>query len=149
MPPTGNVWGTSQPTPVPPVFVPAIDVDCVAGSETAAIPCTALLAISAGSYFALITGVLTIVLGATAPGALIVAALFNGGADFDSFTVEPGLLVNAAELVIPFAFVSPSAPGVFVGAGAEIDITVAPTGQDVTCKAVGSRALVQLVRGPD
>lgn len=83
-------------------------------------------------------GALVVVLGAAAPTALQLAYALVAGTPIATYTVEPGLLVALAELVIPFEFVGAQAAGLFAPAGKNPLVQVNPTAQAVTVKAVGS-----------
>ena len=98
-------------------------------------------------FIPFVVGVMTILLGAAAPTALVISYETTLGTPIDSYTVEPGLLVMNAELIIPLSFFGPSSKSLYSGAGATPMITVNATAQAVTVKAVGSRALFQLVLG--
>jgi hypothetical protein len=145
-----SIWGVARPGITPAVLIPASDTSCPSATETTVITTSsALVAGFAGDFYPLIQGVLVILLGGTAPSALVIGARLGSAADFDSYTVEPALLTNSAELVIPLALVGVNSATAWSPTGAVVNITVNPTGQTVTCKKVGSRAIITLGTGPD
>jgi len=93
-----------------------------------------------------VQGVLTIVIGAVAPSALIITLATTAGTALDTYTVEPGLLVALAELYVPIFLTAVAAATLFAGAGANPLVQVKPTGQATTTKAVGSRAIFTLAQ---
>jgi hypothetical protein len=129
--------------------VSAGDVTLTSSTEVTAITTGALVASGPGNYYPLITGLLTVVFGATAPSAFQIAFKLGSGSDVASFVVEPGLLTNLGELMIPFCFVGANSASAWLGSGSTINITGKGTGQASTAKNVGSYAVVQLLRGPD
>lgn len=145
----GNAWGTSMQSPLPAVYAPSGDVTCNAGTETTCITTGAINALVPGDYYPLIWLVAAIYLGATAPSALVLAFKIGAGADVDTFTVDPGQLVNSAKIIIVCPLIGANSASAWVGSGSTINITANATGQAVTFKQVGSRAIVALLRGPD
>lgn len=146
-------WGTDLSTIAPTVLNANADVTIVAGTATTGIHSQAagtavpLIQTNPIDVYALIQGVLTILLGATAPSALVISYATTSGTPIDSYTVEPALLVNSAELVIPIFLIGPLSSTLFGGAGKDPLIQVLATGQNVTVKKVGSRAIFQLLLG--
>lgn len=145
----GNSWGAQQATPIPAAYSPASDTTCNAGTATTVVTTGALSTQFNGSFFPTLEGVLVILLGATAPSALTVKFILGAGSAVDTYTVEPALLTNNAELMVPIALVGASSDSAWAGSGSTINVQVTATGQAVTCKKVGSRIIVQLFRGPD
>lgn len=145
----GNSWGAQLSQPSAGTFVPSADTTCNAGTATTVVTTGAITTQFAGTFAPKLDGVLVILLGATAPSALTVKFILGAGSAVDTYTVEPGLLTNNAELMIPIFLVGTSSDSAWAGAGSTINVQVTATGQAVTCKKVGSRILVQLARGPD
>jgi hypothetical protein len=87
-------------------------------------------------------------LGATPPTALTIAlSLVTAGANQDTFALPVGLLTaNAVILASCTLFVANSGT-IWFPTGDEVQITVNPTGQAVTCKAVGTRGIISLPQG--
>jgi hypothetical protein len=142
-------WGVAEPLALPAVYVPASDTTCASSTATTVVTTGAIAALDNGNYYPLLLGVLTVLLGATAPSALTVKFILGAGTAVDTYTVEPALLVNAAELVIPITLVGANSASAWAGSGSTINVQVTPTGQAVTCLKVGSRILAALFRGPD
>lgn len=145
--------GTDPSTVAPTILNSNADATCTAGAWT-----TAILSQLAGTpvpiamvnrfdTYPLIMGVLTIVLGATPPSALAIAYATTAGTPILSYTVEPGLLVALAELLVPIFLSGPISSTLYTGAGKTPLIQVEPTGQAVTVTKVGSMAIFQLVPG--
>jgi len=147
----GNIYGVASPLALPQAYqtVGAADVTLAAGVETAFITTPAIAALNNGDYYPLILGMVTVVLGVAAPTALVFAFKLGAGSDVMTYTVEPGLLVNSAELVIPLVLVGLSSSTAWIGPGSIVNITGLATGQDVTAKFVGTSAIIALFRGPD
>lgn len=151
----GTSWGTNLSVEAPQKMTASGDITGTAGSEVSCLGIggttspTAASAETPGKYQPRIDGVLTVLLGATAPSALVIGYLTGAGADEDTYTVEPGLLVNSAELVLPVHLLGTASASAWIGSGGTPHVTVKATGQNVTVKAVGSRAIFQLVRVPD
>ena len=145
------IWGVADPLPQPAVYgtVAAGDVSLALGVETTFITTGALSGLNPGPYFPQIWLTATIVLGATAPTALVIAFKLGAGSDVDTYTVEPGLLVNSAELAISVVLIGTNSLTAWQGAGSTINITGLASTHAATAKFVGSRAVVGLFRGPD
>lgn len=141
-----NPWGSNMRQNVLAAFIPSADTSCSAGSATTVITSGAIALTDPGGYQPLIMGVLDILLGATAPSALTVSFILGSGSAVDTYTVEPGLLTNNAELYLPIFLVGGSSATDFTGSGSTINVQVTPTGQAVTAKKVGSRLFVQFLR---
>lgn len=146
-------WGSDLSSLPPTVLNNNGDVDCVGGATTTAIHSQSggtpvpLAAINKFDTYPLIMGVLNIVLGATPPSALVISYATTSGTPIASYTVEPGLLVTLAELLIPIFFVGPVSENLYTGAGTDPLIQVTTPDNDVTCTQVGSQAIFQLVLG--
>lgn len=144
-------YGVANPLPIAAVYatVSGADVTCNAGTETTIVTTGALTALNAGPYYPLIWLAVTVVQGGTKPSALVYAFKLGSGSDVDTFTVEPGQLSNSGELFHCFPLIGANSATAWIGSGSTINITANATAQAVTVKNVGTRALVQLVRGPD
>jgi hypothetical protein len=75
--------------------------------------------------------------------------ILGAGSAVDTYTVEPALLVNLAELMIPILLLGAVSASAWQGAGATINVQVTAIGQAVICLKVGSRLLFELLRGID
>jgi hypothetical protein len=146
----GNVFGIDESLALPALYGTSggTDVSCTSGSETTVITSGAINAVSNGDYYPMVLGVLSIVLGATAPSALVIAGRIGTATDFATFAVATGLLANNAELMIPVVLVGANSGSAWAGSGSTVNVTVKPTGQAVTCKGTGSQLTVALFRGP-
>ena len=129
----------------------AADVAVAAGGYTTALSVgcagTALATTDVDSVIPVLFGVLVIYLGATAPTAMVIGFATTSGTEIDTYTVDPGQLVNSAKIVVPFHFVGAASRTSWLGAGLTPLIEVNPTGQAVTVKNVGSRAIFALLPG--
>lgn len=135
-----SIWGVDQSVGNPQIATAGSDVACSAGVETNVLSIT-LPAASPGLNLAiLVDTMLSVLLGATAPSAMVVAMRVGAGADVDTYTFPPGGLVNSALLQL-----SPTLTAVFArgsyASGSTLNVTVNPTGQAVTVKAQ-SRAVL-------
>lgn len=142
-----SIWGVNQALPNPSIVTAGADVACAAGTETNVLIAT-ISSVAPGQNLSLQSDLACIiVLGATPPTAMVIAARVGAGADYDAWTVPPAALVASANLSL-----SPSLLGTFtrnaLAAGSTINITVNPTGQAVTFKAQ-SRVVHSLFIGAD
>ena len=146
-------WGTDLSTIAPTILNANGDVACAAGAVTTAISSQSggtpvpLVQTNQFDVYPLIMGVLTILLGAVAPSALVISYATTAGTAISSFPVEPGLLVALAELMVPIFLLGPLSSTLYTGAGKNPLIQVAPTGQAVTVKQVGSQAIFMMQLG--
>jgi hypothetical protein len=145
----GNIWGTQDQMYGPNPYTPTGDVSCPAATITTVVTAASFPALSAGNYIPSITGWLALTLGATPASAIQVAFQLNGGANVDSFNVFPALLLANANILIPIQLRGVNGDAVWRPPGATITVSLNPTSQAVTCRQVGSRVLVYLLRGPD
>lgn len=146
----GNLYGVSTPgfTGSIQLNIGVADVSCPSATETNVIA-QALTAPSSGNWYVVISGVLTITMGATAPSAIVIGARIGAASDFDSYGVGVGTLVNSATVGYPVLLASVANQANFFPGGSTFNVTVNPTGQTVTAKLTGSRLIYQLFRGPD
>ena len=126
------------------------DVACPAGTETTIMSTTAMKGTDpSGVYLPWVFFNIAILLGATPPTALKIAAKIGAGADFNSYNVAPAVLVANATLSLGLSMVGGASIAPWQGAGSIINLTVNPTGQAVTAKGQPGYADVFLFRGPD
>lgn len=144
-----SIYGVANPFPVPQVIAPTGDVTLTAGSEVLIATTTAIVAPSGQDAYPFIYGTLTILFGVAASTALVIAARFNGGADFATYTVAPALLANSATIQIPIFLVGANSGANFSGAGKVIEITGKTTTNAATAKQVGTSIVVGIGQGPD
>jgi len=144
-----SIYGVANPFPVPQVIAPTGDVTLTAGSEVLIATTAALIAPSGQDAYPFIRGTITLLMGATAATAMVIAARFNGGADFATYTVAPALLANNATIQIPIFLVGSNSGANFSGAGKVIEITGKATTNAATAKQVGTSIVVGLTQGPD
>jgi len=145
----GNIYGVANPLNIPAVYVPAADVALPAGTETTIITTGAIAQIGPGNYFPLVLLTVAILNGATIPTALTAAFKIGAGSDVDSFVVADAALVAASTESFTVALIGANSGTAWVGAGSTINITLLAAGNAATLKAVGTRAIVMLLRGPD
>lgn len=145
------IWGVADPTPAALSYgtASAADVTLTAGSEVTIITTGALVALNPGPYYPLIWLTVAVILGATAPTALQFAFRLGAGSDVDTYVVEPGMLVNLAEFTLGIPLVGLNSAAAWIGSGSTVNVTGKATTTACTVKGVGTRALVQLMRGPD
>lgn len=108
-----------------------------------------IVAQDVGNYYPFIICSLAILLGATPPTALIVDFGIGAGSAVDTYTAPPAILLANATIIPSFALVGANSATQWTSPGATINVNLTPTGQPVTTKQVGSRAIVALFRGPD
>lgn len=145
------IWGIADPTPAALVYgtASAADVTLTAGTEVTIITTGALAALNPGPYYPIIWLLVAVLFGGTASTALQFAFLLGSGSDVDTYVVPPALLVNSATIALGIPLVGVNSAGAWIGSGSTINITGKATTTACTVKGVGTRALVQLMRGPD
>src|SRR5260370_27818491 len=90
--------GFQNPYYRPAKFSPSGNTTLTAGAAVLiATTTTAQKAQNSGGYYPLLLCTVVSLQGATAASALKYSFRFNGGADIDSYTVEPAALINATE----------------------------------------------------
>jgi hypothetical protein len=129
----------------------ASDTSCPAATATVVLDSGASPLIKAGAgggWFLTVETVLALVLGATPPTALTIAlSLVTAGANQDTYALPVGLLTANAVILATCTLLVPNSGTFWYPTGDEVQITVNPTGQAVTCKAVGTRGLLSLPQG--
>jgi len=146
----GRAWGTNLGIADPALLTLANDATCAAGAATTVLQYGTSPKLSAGAgggFFLAVYATLTLALGVTPPSALaILLNLATAGLE-DTYTIEPGLLTASAELYLSVPLFVASSRSIWFPTGDNPQVQVSPTGQAVTCKAVGTRALVVLQQG--
>jgi len=146
-----SIWGVQREDLAATVYgtVSGNDVSCTSSTKTTIVTSGALAAISAGPYYPLIFLSVGIVLGATAPSALVLGFQIGSGSSVDTFALPVGILANSAVLSVAVTLVGVNSATAWQGSGSTINITANATGEAITVKNVGTRAVVLLCRGPD
>lgn len=147
----GRAWGTNLYPGNPLKLTLASDTSCPAGSSTVVLDSgsTPLLkAGAAGGWFLNADLCIALTLGAAAPSQVQIGLnLVTAGANQDVYTVPVGLLVNLGVLLITVSLYVPNSGSIWFPTGDRVQIVVAPTGQAVTCNAVGTRGILTLPQG--
>lgn len=152
-PPIGlSINAIGNPAIAPTLISPGSNVALPAGTETTIVATAAtLVGIPGMNYIPVIVGNCVILPGGVAPSAFVCAARYNGGADFDSETVDPLFLganiIFSMPIVLVGANVRAAGNG-NIGSGA-IQVTGLATGQAVTARATSNKFAVLLLPGPD
>lgn len=136
-------WGTQRPQGLPTIVatVGATDVTLTAGSDiTGFTPAAALIAPNAGTWAYLVWVFATVVMGGTAPSALVVKLKTATPTTLDTFTVPASNLVNSAIVPLSFCLVGTGSGSLYFPTGDTPVITFNGTGQNSTLKA-NSRAV--------
>jgi hypothetical protein len=131
-------WGIARPFAIPVIVatVAGADVTLTAGSDITGFTPSAAIAGGFTSQWAYVVWVhATIVLGGTAPSALVVKLKNAVPTTLDTFTVPPANLVNSAILPLSFMLVGTSSATLYNGTGDTPIITFNGTGQNSTLKA--------------
>lgn len=142
-------WGVASPLALPAAYNPTGDVACPAATRTVIIAAAGVVAQDVGNYYPFLVCSLAILLGATPPTALSIDFGIGAGSAVDTYTLPPAILVANATVIPHFALVGANSATQWTNPGATINVNLTPTGQAVTLKQVGSRAVVALFRGPD
>lgn len=127
----------------------AADVSCPSATETNVVAQILKGSDTSGFYYPEAIGVLVLVLGATPPGGITIAMRIGAGADIQSFSIAPTLLVASATLMIPIGLVAVASQVPWQGAGSTLNLTVNPTTQAVTAKFATTAVVMRLVRATD
>lgn len=146
-----NEYGVADNPFLPQSFgcVSGADVTLTAGTEVTFITSGVLKTNWAIDAYPLITGVLAVAFGGSAPTALVLAFKLGSGSDVVTYTVAPALLANSATIAIPFMFVGANSASAWFPTGSTINITANAATNAATAKNVGSYAMVQLLKGPN
>jgi hypothetical protein len=135
----------------PTLLTLASDTSCTAGSKTTVLDSGAsplIKAGAAGGWYLVAQLALAITFGGTAPSAVTVTLdLVTAGANQDSFALPVGDLVLSTTFLFAVTLFVPNSGTIWFPTGDEVQITVNPTGQAVTAKAVGTRCLLTLPQG--
>lgn len=125
--------------------VGAADVTLTAGADiTGFTPAAALIAPFAGQWAYRVELFATLVLGATAPSAMVVKLKTATPTTLDTFTLPPANLVNSAILPIAVTLIGTASGSLYFPTGDTPIITFNGTGQNSTLKA-GSRAVFSFI----
>lgn len=146
----GRAWGTNLFPGNPAILVAGSPVAVPAGGKTTCLQfgTTPLLnAGAAGGWYLLADCNLAFLLGATPPTALVITLDLTAGANQDSYTVPPALLVANATIIVSPTLVAPNSGAIWYPTGDNPVITANPTGQAITFQNVGSRVTVALYQG--
>jgi hypothetical protein len=144
-------WGTAKPSGIPTIVgtVAGADVTLTAGSDiTGFTPSAALIAPYAGGWAYEVQLACVIVLGATAPSAMVVKLKTAGATVLDTYTVPPAQLVNNAIIVVAPTLVGTTSSSLYFPSGDTPIITFNGTGQNSTLK-FQSRAVFGFVASTD
>ena len=140
-------WGTQRPQGLPTIVTSVGNADVTLTSSTDVTgftPAAALIAPAAGVWAYYVTVFATIVLGATAPSAMVVKLKTATPTTLDTFTVAPLNLVNSAVLPLSFTLVGTGSGSLYYPTGDTPIITFNGTGQASTLKQ-DSRAIFSFV----
>jgi hypothetical protein len=130
-------WGTAKPNPLPTIVatVAGADVTLTAGSDiTGFTPSSALIASYSGGWAYMVWVFATIVMGATAPSAMVIKLKTATPTTLDTFTVPPSNLVNNAIVPISVCLVGTTSSTLYFPGGDTPIITFNGTGQNSTLK---------------
>ena len=146
-----NVYGVANTNP-PPSFwgtIGGTDINCPAGVETNVVAATPTAPTYPGMFYPFATGVITITIGATPPGQVVMALRIGSGSDINTIFVWATLMTAGAHIPQSVSFYgytvaisNPSATTIF-------NLTVNPSGQAVTVNAGGTYAWASWLRAPD
>lgn len=147
----GNVYGVANAVPIPAIYatVAGADVTLTAGSEITIITSGALTALTPGDYYPFIWLCAAVAFGGSAPSALQFAFKIGAGSDVDTLVVAPATLVVSTTVYYCLPLIGAVSASAWTGSGSTINITGKATTNAATVKFVGSRAIVQLLRGDD
>ena len=146
-------WGTDLSTIAPTILNANADVTLTASTTVTAIHSQSggvsipLIQTNAFDCYPVICGVLSILLGGTAPSAMVITYATTSGTPIDTITVNPALLVASTTLTIPIFFIGPLSSSLYLSPGKDPLIQVNGTGQASTLKFAYSRAVFQLLVG--
>jgi len=130
-------WGTAKPNPIPTIVATVVgaDVTLTAGSDiTGFTPASPLIASYQGGWAYLAWIFATIVMGATAPSAMVIKLKTATPTTLDTFTVPPANLVNNAIVPISVCLVGTTSGTLYFPTGDTPIITFNGTGQNSTLK---------------
>ena len=131
-------WGTAKPNPIPTnvATVAGADVTLTAGSDiTGFTPAAPLIASYAGGWAYMVWLFATVVMGATAPTALVIKLKTATPTTLDTFTLPPANLVNNAIVPISVCLVGTTSSTLYFPTGDTPIITFNCTTTAATLKA--------------
>lgn len=131
-------WGTAKPNPIPTIVatVAGADVTLTAGSDiTGFTPASALIASYAGGWAYVVLLHATIVMGATAPTALVIKLKTATPTTLDTFTLPPANLVNNAIVPVSVCLIGTTSTSLYFPTGDTPIITFNCTTTAATLKA--------------
>jgi hypothetical protein len=132
-----SIWGIARPGQLPTIVatVAGADVTLTAGADvTGFTPSSALIAPFNGTFAYIVWVHATIVMGGTAPSAMVVKLKTATPTTLDTFTVPPANLVNSAIVPLSFCLVGTSSSSLYWPSGDTPVITFNGTGQASTLK---------------
>src|SRR5260370_38164872 len=131
--------GFQNPYYRPAKFSPSGNITLTAGAAVLiATTTTAQKAQNSGGYYPLLLCTVVSLQGATAASALKYSFRFNGGADIDSYTVEPAELLNATERSDAFPLIGVESPSAWWPTGTIVELWRLPPPQPATGKQAGT-----------
>jgi hypothetical protein len=142
-----SIWGVQRAGQLPSIVgtVGAADVTLTSSTAiTGFTPGAALIAPQRASWAYVVEVFAVIVLGGTAPSALVVKLNTATPTTLDTLTVPPAVLVNSAILALSFTLVGTGSESLYYPTGDIPTITFNGTGQASTLKA-NSRAVFSFV----
>jgi hypothetical protein len=140
-----SIAGIQNPYYLPAKFTPSGNVTLVAGTPTLIATTTvAQLAKNAGGYFPLLLCTIAELQGAAAATALTYSFRFSGGADIDTYTVDPIDLVNSALRTRVFPLIGVESASAWFPTGTIVQLWGSATGQPVTIHSAGTLFLLLL-----
>ena len=146
-----NLYGVAN-CPGQPVQVFTVgnaDVNCPAGVETNVATSSVLSAPSTGYFYAMATGLLTLVCGATPPTQVTVGIRIGPGADTMTFGINTSFLTASDFFMVPIGLFTPESQSPWQGLGSTVSIGVTPTGGLVVARVQGTSVSIGLMRGMD
>lgn len=147
-----SIYGIAWPGLAPTIISPGGAVTLTAGTETTIVATAAtLVGVPNQDYIVVVVGCCVVLMGATAPTALVIAARYASGADFDTQTIDTGSLVANATGVFPITLIGANvraAANGNIGSGA-VQVTGLATTTAATARATSTKFSVLLIPGPD
>jgi len=142
-----SIWGVQRLGQLPTIVVTVSNADVTLTSSTAVTgftPSAPLIAPFAGSWAYVVDVFATIVMGATAPSAMVVTLATGTPTTLDTFTVPAANLVNSAIVPLSFRMVGTASETLYFPTGDTPTINFNGTGQATTLKKY-SRAVFSFV----
>lgn len=147
----GRPWGCDLGPLAPIKDTIAMDVVCMAGSNTVVLSLNAggaIAAVAGGAWGLVVDVTVLISFGAMLPGQLDIRLNEGSNSGIDAVTLDPTFFQALTVLPYSVRFIEAVSNTIWFPTGSTATISVAPSVNDVSILALGSRSVTTLAMGP-